>query len=209
MRCLNIETASIKSHVKNENAGHLRLLWWRESIEGLYNDQVLRHHVLDILYPAIKSGNLNLGWFKRLIDKRMEDLHSQPQTMQELENYCEDTVSSLLYLSLESLNIRDINADHAASHIGKAIGIVTLLKAFPYHAKEKQIYIPNQIAAKYKVNSESIFNGEMTSSLSDAIFEIASIAHEHIELSREMSSKLPKNTNLVLLPTVCIILSNF
>lgn len=40
-------------------------------------------------------------------------------TLAALENYAEDTSSSVLYLILESLRVRNMEADHAASHIGK------------------------------------------------------------------------------------------
>ena len=42
--------------------------------------------------------------------------------------YAENTASSLLYLQLETLNVRNNEADHAAGHVGKAIGIATLLR---------------------------------------------------------------------------------
>jgi len=35
-----------------------------------------------------------------------------------LETYAENTSGSLNYLTLETLGIRDTNADHAASHLG-------------------------------------------------------------------------------------------
>jgi NADH dehydrogenase [ubiquinone] 1 alpha subcomplex assembly factor 6 len=39
--------------------------------------------------------------------------------MSDLEQYAEDSASSLLYLSLECGGVSDQNADHAASHLGK------------------------------------------------------------------------------------------
>jgi hypothetical protein len=45
-------------------------------------------------------------------------LTEQPQTVQDLEDYAEHTASSLLYLALESLGIKNIHADHVASHLG-------------------------------------------------------------------------------------------
>jgi NADH dehydrogenase [ubiquinone] 1 alpha subcomplex assembly factor 6 len=65
-----------------------------------------------------------------------------------LEQYAENTASSLLYLALECLGMRDINADHAASHIGKALGLVTVIKALPYNAKVRQLYLPLDLTVK-------------------------------------------------------------
>ena len=69
------------------------------------------------------------------------------------------SLSHTLSLSLPSLSsspslstcpvsppgIRDVNADHAASHVGKAEGIVTLLRATAYHRSKRQVMLPMDI----------------------------------------------------------------
>lgn len=45
-----------------------------------------------------------------------------------MEKYAERTVSNVLYLILEGCKVKNINADHAASHLGKAQGIVQQLR---------------------------------------------------------------------------------
>src|SRR5215212_675891 len=71
-------------------------------------------------------------------------------TIKDLESYGENTSSCLLYLHLESLGIRDVQADHAASHIGKAIGIASVLRAFPYLASKRRMMVPVDVLAKVK-----------------------------------------------------------
>uniref|UniRef100_A0A3Q2TBY6 NADH:ubiquinone oxidoreductase complex assembly factor 6 n=1 Tax=Fundulus heteroclitus TaxID=8078 RepID=A0A3Q2TBY6_FUNHE len=66
------------------------------------------------------------------------------RNLQELEKYSENTQSSLLYLLLECL-VKNVHADHAASHIGKAQGIVTCLRATPYHSSRRKVYLPMDI----------------------------------------------------------------
>lgn len=41
--------------------------------------------------------------------------------------------------------VKDVHADHAASHIGKAQGIVTCLRATPYHSQRRRVYLPMDI----------------------------------------------------------------
>jgi NADH dehydrogenase [ubiquinone] 1 alpha subcomplex assembly factor 6 len=65
-----------------------------------------------------------------------------------MEKYAEETASSLLYLSLECLGSKDVNFDHAASHLGKAVGICTFLKGTAYHIKKRTIYLPLSLLAK-------------------------------------------------------------
>lgn len=70
----------------------------------------------------------------------------RPATLKDLERNCEDTASSLLYLHLESLGLRTLEADHVASHIGVAYGIAVLLRASAYHASKRVSYLPTQLA---------------------------------------------------------------
>jgi NADH dehydrogenase [ubiquinone] 1 alpha subcomplex assembly factor 6 len=45
-----------------------------------------------------------------------------------MENYCEQTASSMLYLILEILGVKNQNVDHAASHLGKGNAIANQAK---------------------------------------------------------------------------------
>lgn len=41
--------------------------------------------------------------------------------------------------------VKNVHADHAASHVGKAQGIVTCLRAVPYHSSRRRVYLPMDI----------------------------------------------------------------
>ena len=69
-------------------------------------------------------------------------------TIKDMETYSENTQSSLLYLQLESLGVKDVNADHVISHLGKMIGISTFLRALPFHVSQKRLVLPAEITAK-------------------------------------------------------------
>ena len=43
------------------------------------------------------------------------------------------------------LGVKDTNADHCASHLGKAIGTVTLLRSTLHHAKSRRILWPTDV----------------------------------------------------------------
>lgn len=44
--------------------------------------------------------------------------------------------------------VKDVQADHTASHLGKAIGVVTLLRATPFHCSRGKVHIPNDVMMK-------------------------------------------------------------
>lgn len=76
-----------------------------------------------------------------------------------MEKYAENTASCLLYLQLESLNVRDVNADHIVSHIGKMIGITTLLRSIPFHASQKRLVLPAEITANVRAKKKTLERG--------------------------------------------------
>jgi len=216
LRAFNVETALIKDVARgNALPGQMRMQWWREVIGAIYQGKSPAHPVARALAEAVQAHNLTRRWLDRLLEARLQDLDNiQPTTMAELEDYAEHTASSLLYLTLESLGVRHQTADHAASHVGKATGITTLLRATKYHAAQQSLYIPLELQREFKVNVNDILRGpqspEAIQALSDVFFEVATQAHLHLEHAREMlastppsaAGPLPKATFTALLPAV-------
>ncbi|NWS84079.1 NDUF6 factor, partial [Ptilorrhoa leucosticta] len=79
------------------------------------------------------------------------------------------------------LGVRDIHADHAASHIGKAQGIVTCLRATPYHCTRRKVFLPMDICMLHGVSQEDFIRGKQEKNVRDVIYDIASQAHIHLE----------------------------
>lgn len=67
--------------------------------------------------------------------------------------------------------MKDVHADHAASHIGKAQGIVTCLRATPYHSSRRKVYLPMDLCMLVSLKTHPLL---MTSSTS------VSSKHAHI-----------------------------
>ena len=44
--------------------------------------------------------------------------------------------------------VEDVNSDHAASHVGKAETITTLLRAVPYHRSRRTVLLPMDIISR-------------------------------------------------------------
>ena len=53
-----------------------------------------------------------------------------------------------------------MSADHAASHLGKAEGIVTLLRSIPYYRSRRRVLVPMDILLRVSrfITSNSIYN---------------------------------------------------
>lgn len=121
-----------------------------------------------------------------------------------MENYAEETVSSVLYLLLEILNCRNVDADHAASHLGKAAGITNILRSI--HAQKsysQHLPVPQELLMKHGVSQERFFRNKANDKgVEDVVFEIATVAHQHLEKSIALLPKVPKEAVIVFLSLV-------
>ncbi|KAJ3414788.1 hypothetical protein HDV05_006035 [Chytridiales sp. JEL 0842] len=185
IRAFNVETASIRDNVRDVMIGRMRVQFWRDLIAKVYEGRPPEHPVALALAQSLEETSLSQSWFRKILAAREEDLlETQYPTLTNLENYAESTQSSLLYLQLESLGIKDLHVDHIASHLGKAKGIVTLLRGTPSHLQYRRLCIPSDIMAKHKLSAETVFRHGPSQSLNDAIFDVATHANDHMITAR-------------------------
>ncbi|RUP13081.1 hypothetical protein BC936DRAFT_139762 [Jimgerdemannia flammicorona] len=149
LRAFNIEIASVRESVSNQTIGKMRMQFWRDTIDQVFAKKPPQQPIALALSHALETTTLSPLWFKRIIAER-ESILDDPQymTIVDVERYAENTASALLYLQLESMGVREVSADHAASHLGKAIGIATLLRALPFHATKRRLVLPAEVTAK-------------------------------------------------------------
>lgn len=212
LRAFNVETARAMDVASDPKIGLMRLLWWQEVIDKIYANKLIEHPTAQALAAVISEHKVSKSWLKRSVEARINDAQREVtdiwQTVQELEKYSEDTVSTLLYTTLQAGGIKSTAADHAASHIGKASGLLLLLKSLPYHASRSNqfSYIPADVAEKHgllvKHGGQSEIRMDSRSDLCNAVFEMASIANAHLLKARELAGSVPAEARPVLLPAV-------
>jgi NADH dehydrogenase [ubiquinone] 1 alpha subcomplex assembly factor 6 len=203
LRAFNAETASALGATKEPQLALMRLKWWRDAVDAAHDadeNSLPDHPVAIALRAVLATQNAGGGartktWLKRIADARVRDaemgLENQtPGSVAFLEAYAESTSSSVLYLQLDLGGTRDTSADHAASHLGKALGMVNLLRGTPAHAKQRRLYLPLDVCAKHGAVAEDVFRGKNTEAIKDATHEVASVAKAHLDSSRGMASTL-------------------
>ncbi|KAF8380471.1 hypothetical protein HHK36_027957 [Tetracentron sinense] len=209
LRAFNVETARAMDVASDPRIGLMRLLWWQEAIDKIFSNKVIEHPTAQALSAVISEHKISKSWLKRSVAARINDARREvndiPETIGELERYAEDTVSTILYMTLQAGGISSTAADHAASHIGKASGLLLLLRSLPYHAsRNRQSYIPAEVAANHEllVNQGGQPEIRMGEGLSEAVFEMASVASVHLQKARELARTVPTEALPVLLPAV-------
>lgn len=154
---------------------------------------------------------LSKSRFLRLITTRERYSTNAPYpTLASLESYAENTYSTLLYLTLSALPLHSLTADHIASHIGKAAGIVAVLRGIPllafppppnHHSnttslggtldtqrvQQGAVTLPLDIMAECNLQEETVFrHGADAPGLKDAVFKVATRASDHLITARQM-----------------------
>ena len=162
---------------------------------------------------------MSKNWFMRVISTREQYSDGRPYPdLTALENYAENTYSTLMYLTLQSLPMNSLTADHIASHIGKASGIVAVLRGLPlvafppppnHHSnpgpiggslergKQGAVMLPLDVMARTGVKEEEVFRkGGEAPGLKDAVFEVATRANDHLITAREMVKNVRKGQDV-------------
>ncbi|KAH0954023.1 hypothetical protein HN011_007550 [Eciton burchellii] len=205
IRAFNVEVAQVEDQVSDKQIGAMRLKFWTETLNEIYNDHPPRSPVALELHKILKRHKLSKHYFKRLIDARLNKLYNSVFIdLESLERYCDYTTSSIYYLLLEAQGTTDIKADHAISHLGKAHGLVTLIRSIPYNARKRIMVLPQDILLKNNVSSESIFQAQPSTGLKNTIFDVASCAKQHLQMATSLKKTVAKNLDAIFLPTVCM-----
>jgi phytoene synthase len=199
----NYEVARTREIVTEPLLGRIRLQWWRESVDAAYaGGSMRRHEVAEPLSLAIRQHGLSREHFDRLIEARELDLaDTPPETLAELEVYCEATSSRLLWLALEVLGHGgDETARAAAREVGIAYALAGLLRAIPFHARARRQYIPAALAAETGLDPAGLFALRPTAELASAVAALAARAGSHLATARTLAVQAPKSALPALLP---------
>ncbi|XP_073488096.1 NADH dehydrogenase (ubiquinone) complex I, assembly factor 6 [Aquarana catesbeiana] len=191
LRAFNVELSQVKDSVSQKNLGLMRMQFWRDILQDIYQENPPHHPVALELAKAVQRHKLTKRWLTRIIDDREKNLDDRAyRNIKEMETYAENTQSSLLYLTLETLDVKDVHADHAASHIGKAQGIVTCLRAVPFHSSRRQVFLPVDICILHGASQEDFIRGSQERNVKDVVYDIASQAYVHLEHARSFQRKV-------------------
>jgi phytoene synthase len=144
----NLELAKIREVVREPMMGLIRLQWWRDCIAEIYGGNARRHQVAQPLAAAVARHSLPRESFDRLIDAREADMDvGAPADLAALAAYAESTGGVLLELAAR-IATADAVALPAARDLGTAWALIGLVRAIPFHARAKRLYVPQAMMAE-------------------------------------------------------------
>ena len=205
IHAFNVEVAQVKDQVHDHKIGEMRLKFWTDALSNTYKGNPPKSPVMLELYRVLQKSPLSKHYFNRLINVRLVKLYDYSfNSLNAIEQYAEHSSSSIYYLLLEAHSITNINADHVASHIGKAHGIINLLRSVPYNAKKRINMLPQDILMKHSVSTEAVLQSQSSKELKDVIHEVASHGKLHLDAAISLKHDIGKKANLIFLPVVCL-----
>ncbi|KAI8626035.1 squalene/phytoene synthase [Xylariaceae sp. FL1651] len=222
-RALNLELVRLPELVSNPTIGQLRMQFWRDAINNTFTGRppkepimILLHNVLSRLAansPESNHGSIKF-WLLRLINTREKYMDNRPFTsISALEEYAENTYSTIMYSTLAALSVNSMHMDHLASHIGKACGIAAVCRGIPVLAsptpsvkspsganvaasRNPVLLLPLDVMAEAGVREEDVYRqGPEAEGFQDAVFKVATRANDHLITAREMLKNLRAGEN--------------
>ena len=197
----NLEVAKTAEVVSEAMLGQIRLQWWREALDEMFDGRPRRHEVVLALAAAHAERPLDRDRFERILLAREADLEDEPMvTLDDLRAYARHSAGELLHLAAGMLH--DDAAAHAGAveHAAMAYALARLLRAVPYHAARGRCYLPREMLARYGLSSGDLKARRKPEALVAVARELAGSIGDHIAQARHDSAQRPKALLPVLLP---------
>jgi 15-cis-phytoene synthase len=193
IHAFNFEIARVRDAVREAMVGEIRLQWWRDALQGEARGDVRANPVAAALDDTIVKFRLPRQALVTLIDARIFDLYDDPMpSLNDLEGYCGETSSSLIQLaSIVLMDGTDPGSADAAGHAGVAYAMTGLLRAFPWHARQGQVFVPADILARHGVVRDDIVTGRGGPGLKSALADMRAVIRRHLEQVRTLRPTIP------------------
>ncbi len=126
----NLEITRIREAVSEPQIGLIRLQWWRDTIDGIYEGTVAGHPVAEPLARAIEAGSLPQHALLNLVTAHEFDLFDDPMPgLTQLEGYLGETSSALIQMAALILaGSAAQSASDAAGLAGVGYGLSQVLR---------------------------------------------------------------------------------
>lgn len=128
---LNYELAHVAETVREPLMGEIRLTWWREAIEEIFDGRPVRKHpVLLALAQAVRRRGLAREPLETMVEARFADLdHEAFADEAAAEAYVDGTAGALMALAAGVLGAADVQALRPAAQAWGQAGLARIGRA--------------------------------------------------------------------------------
>lgn len=154
---LNYEIAKTREVVSETATGLIRLQWWRQAIEKIYEGEILQHEGIKPLSEAIFRHALPRKEFESLIYAREFDVEDRaPASIEGLHKYAEFTTVPLNLLALKILGQEE--KPEAMRAVSVAYAITGLVRATPHLIRQRRYFLPEESMRRHQVTLSQLYD---------------------------------------------------
>ena len=199
----NLELARLRERVSAPILGQIRLTWWHETIEGVFDGRPRQHPIAQSLARLVSDYGLTRRMIEEMIHSRIKEFDENGfANIHELESFAEQTSGALHQIGLEILGVEQPEAIQAARHVGLAWALVGFCRSVPYHARRRRLYLPQDLLASENLSPNSVMSMTDGMRLRPIIAAIDTLAMEHLTAARLLKPHVPQRALPVLLPAI-------
>lgn len=169
----NYEIAKTREIVTETQLGLIRLQWWREAVQAIYEGgKVPEHEVVAGLRAAIEKHDLPREHFDTLIYAREFDLEDvAPANLEGTLNYADFTSTPLLKLAVqitggdpESEPVQPVAVNYA---------LVGLLRSVLFHAAQRRCFLPQDLLKAEGISLTDLYENRNLENLPRVVEAVA------------------------------------
>ena len=204
---LNLELDQVAKKTSKAQFASLKFKWWTDAINKVCSesDAIPSHPVVLSLPELVNQSRTSKYFLSKLVQGKLDKAENPlkvVKTLETLEEHAESVYSSLFYLILESSQVEDSDCLHAASHMGKGVGLTLLLKSIPEDALVDKVYLPTDLCLQSKMSYGEVTKGINSDNLSEVVYQVAARAKNHLDEARRRYENMPNNHKPFLLPCI-------
>ena len=199
----NLEVAKVRETVSEPLLGQIRLQWWREALAEFERGVVRAHPIAEALSAALRESPVRPVLLERLLVAREADLEdTPPANLVAMEDYAAGTSGDLQQAALDAVGIRSEATDRAAGSVGTAWALLGLLRAVPFQARRRRLFLPGDLLAREGVEPDAVFEGRPGPGLRAVARAVDARVGEQLAAARALARDVSRGALPVLLPAV-------
>ncbi len=203
---LNLELGRIRERVGEPALGRIRLAWWRETVDGIFEGTPRRHPVARALAEAVARHPIPREALGSMIDAREREFAERGfPSFEALDRFASGTSGALQRACLAALGVGDApEAAAAADHVGAALALIDLVRAAPRHARAGRVYLPQDALAGTGLSADDLLRVEARARLAPVVETVVDGALRRVRRARDLRRDVPPRSLPALLPAVLV-----
>lgn len=148
--------AKIKETTTDPVTAEMRLLWWREAVEDLFNGKARKHPFLQAALSVIRAGALQRKILMDLVEARFHDFMMNTPTS--FATLCKDRevfVTPFAIACLKAIGL-SANEKRAAVTVMLNYDLAGLFRNIPFDFSRQRCWVPQDILKKCGTTSEQL-----------------------------------------------------